>query len=50
MALALYILAAVMFAVAAFLPQLEPYRVRFIAGGLFVWVLVPLFTAAGALH
>jgi hypothetical protein len=43
----LYIVAAVLFGIAAFLPPLEPYRIRFVAGGLLFWVMVPLLTAAG---
>jgi hypothetical protein len=50
MAIALYILAAVLFLIAVLLPApaFEPYRLRTVAAGLFCWVLVAVLTAAGA--
>jgi hypothetical protein len=43
--LILYILAAVMFGLAAF--RVATPRVEFVALGLLFWVLVPLIAAAG---
>jgi VIT1/CCC1 family predicted Fe2+/Mn2+ transporter len=40
--LVLYILAAVLFGLAALLPEPAPYRLRFVAAGLLAAFLVPL--------
>ncbi len=40
--LVLYIAAAVLFGLAALLPEPLPYRLRLVAGGLLAAVLVPL--------
>lgn len=42
--LVLLILAAVLFGLATFLPEPQPLRLRYVAGGLLAAVLVPLVT------